>query len=275
MPVPTSPSPQEPTRTPLSSPSPSFWKIASADRPKSVVPSISDIIRTHAPPEGQVRSRPSTARSSSYHGHSQGHSNVLQEEVESEPEPVTLEEEAELLSRSSIDSVADEVQRTLRSQLLTKPRPPTAPPSSFAQRHSNFSDNTSIYSPRSDPGAPSAYAVSISSHAYPQSPLNDTSFSSLSKPPSASQEVAKYLRSARLTTLLRLTRSPHASSDNPLTVSLSDLGNPTGYPVVVFLGLGCVRHIMGLYDEMAEIMNLRLITIDRYATFLYFYETLG
>jgi len=82
--------------------------------------------------------------------------------------------------------------------------------------------------------------------------------------PSGSQAVAQYLRSARLTTLLKLTRSPHASADNPLTVSLSDLGSPHGHPVVVFLGLGCVRHIMGLYDEMAECLNLRLITIDRY-----------
>ncbi|KAF5377571.1 hypothetical protein D9615_005226 [Tricholomella constricta] len=242
---------------------PTSWKTIPPERPKSVVPSISDIIRTHAPPEGQVRSRPSTARSSSYYAHSQGHATV-HEEPESEPEPVTLEEEADLLSRSSIDSVADEVQRTLRSQLLAKSRPPTAPPSSFMKRHSTISDNVSIYSPRSDPGAPSIYSSSITSNHYPHSPFNDTSFAPLVKPSSASQEVAKYLRSARLTTLLRLTRSPHASSDNPLTVSLSDLGSPTGYPVVVFLGLGCVRHIMGLYDEMAEILNLRLITIDRW-----------
>ena len=75
--------------------------------------------------------------------------------------------------------------------------------------------------------------------------------------------MAQYLRSARLTALLKLTRSPHASADNPLTVSLSDLGDRTGHPILVFLGLGCVRHVMGLYDEMADCMGLRLITIDR------------
>jgi len=132
------------------------------------------------------------------------------------------------------------------------------------KRHSAISYNLSIYSPRSDPGAASTYCSSIGSNHYPPSPLDATTFIPSIKPSSASQEVAKYLRSARLTTLLRLTRSPHASQDNPLTVSLSDLGSPTGYPVVVFLGLGCVRHIMGLYDEMAEILNLRLITIDRW-----------
>jgi hypothetical protein len=172
-----------------------------------------------------------------------------------------------MVSRSSIDSVADEVRRTLRNQVTVKP-PPPAPPSSFPKRHSTLSDNASIYSPRSDPGVGSSiYASSIVSHNHPSSPLDTASFVSLSKPPSASQEVAQYLRSSRLTTLLKLTRSPHATHDNPLTVSLSDLGCPTGHPVVVFLGLGCVRHVMGLYDEMAECLNLRLITIDRYVLF--------
>ncbi|KAG6911809.1 hypothetical protein DXG01_000056 [Tephrocybe rancida] len=234
------------------------------ERLKSVVPSISEIIRTHAPPEGQARSRPSTSRSSSYYSRSQGHS-IVQEEVESEPEPISREEEGEILSRSSIDSVADEVQRTLRSQLLNKPRPPPPPPpSAYINRHSMMSDNASLYSPHSDPGAGSVHSSSIGSNPYPASPLDVTSFTSLTKPSTGSQEVAKYLRSARLTTLLHLTRSPHASADCPLTVSLSDLGSSTGHPVVVFLGLGCVRHIMGLYDEMAEILNLRLITIDRW-----------
>lgn len=237
--------------------------VSPSDKRKSIVPSISEIIRSHGPPESHVRPRPPTARSSSLYAHSQGHATV-HEEPESEPEPLDPQEEAEMISRSSIDSVADEVQRTLRNQIAIKP-PPSAPPSSFPKRHSTTSDNASIYSPRSDPGVGSSiYASSIASYHPPPSPFDTASFISLSKPTSASQEVAQYLRSSRLTTLLKLTRSPHASHDNPLTVSLSDLGCPTGHPVVVFLGLGCVRHIMGLYDEMAECLNLRLITIDRY-----------
>jgi hypothetical protein len=238
-----------------------------SDNRKSVIPSISEIIRSHGPPECHPRPKPSIARSSSLYAHSQGHATV-HEEPESEPEPLDSQEEAELLSRSSIDSVADEVQRTLRNQVVVKP-PPPAPPSSFPKRHSTISDNASIYSPRSDPGVGSSiYSSSIKSYHPPPSPFDTASFVSLSKPLSASQEVAQYLRSSRLTTLLKLTRSPHASHDNPLTVSLSDLGCPTGHPVVVFLGLGCVRHIMGLYDEMAECLNLRLITIDRYVVFV-------
>lgn len=229
------------------------------DKAKCVVPSISEIIRTHAPPAGQTRSRPSTARSSSYYPY-QGH--VIVHDAESELKHNLLEEEIGIISRSSIDSVADEVQRTLRHELLNKPHSPAPPPpSSFMKCQSTLSDNVSTHSPRSDPGAPSIYTSSTCSNPYPASPI--PSFVSLTKSPTSSQEVVKYLRSARLTTLLSLTRSPHASTDDPLTVSLSDLGSSAGHPVVIFLGLGCVRHIMGLYDEMAEILNLRLITIDR------------
>lgn len=239
---------------------------STATSARSIVPSISEIIRNHAPSESQVRSRPPVVRSSSLYSPPSAHGHAtVQEEVESEPEPLTHEEEAEFLSRSSIDSVADEVQRTIRNQSLPKPPPPPPPSSAsaFIKRQSTFSENASIYSPRSDPGASSIYSVSAPSsyHPGPSSPL-DPHFLSMAKS-TPSQAVAQYLRSARLTTLLKLTRSPHASQDNPLTVSLSDLGSPTGYPVIVFLGLGCVRHIMGLYDEMADCMGLRLITIDR------------
>ncbi|KAF7339877.1 hypothetical protein MVEN_01904700 [Mycena venus] len=230
-----------------------------SDKQRTVAPSISDIIRTHAPQQAQVRSRPSiTTRTSVYSQSHGGHSTVHEE---SEPEPIAPDE-ADIISRSSVDSIADEVRRTL-NQISLKPTPALPPPSSFLRRHSAFSDNASIISPRSDGGAGSSlYAPSIRSNHQPTSPI-DPNFLSLTRP-TASQAVAQYLRSARLTTLLKCTRSPHASPDNPLTVSLSDLGSPTGFPVLVFLGLGCVRHVMGLYDDMAACLGLRLITIDRW-----------
>ncbi|KAF7339693.1 hypothetical protein MSAN_02184400 [Mycena sanguinolenta] len=203
------------------------------DKQRIVLPSISDIIRNHAPHQAQLRSRPSISTRTSVYAHSHGHSTVHEE---SEPEPVGLDE-ADMIS----------------SQHL---------PPSFVRRHSALSDNVSIASPRSDGGAGSLYAPSIHSN-YPSTSPIDPTFLPLTRP-SASQAVAQYLRSARLTTLLKCTRSPHASQDNPLTVSLSDLGSPTGFPVVVFLGLGCVRHVMGLYDDMAACLGLRLITIDRW-----------
>lgn len=237
----------------------------SLDKRKSVAPSISEIIRIHAPSEGQVRSRPSTARNSSVYAHSHGH-NTVQEEPESEPEALGADEEADMLSRSSIDSIADEVQRTLRNQTVLKPAPPLQPAHSYNKRMSVLSDGgVSVLSPRSEPYAgTSIYSSSASSYCPPHSPLSSPTFLTMNRPTTPSQAVAQYLRSPRLTTLLKLTRSPHASLDNPLTVSLSDLGSPSGIPVIVFLGLGCVRHIMGLYDEMAECLGLRLITIDRY-----------
>ena len=247
---------------------------ASIESRKVVVPTISEIIRNHAPPSAiATSSRHLVGRSSSlYTPSSHGHA-TLHEEIESEPEPSArvgiCAEDSDILSRSSIDSVADEVQRTIRKQNQNRPQPrsslpPPTPSTAFKSRYSMVSDNaSSIYSPRSDPGAaPSVYSLTAPSSYFPSSPC-DTNFLTMAKP-SASQAVAQYLRSARLTTLLKLTRSPHASADNPLTVSLSDLGSANGFPVVVFLGLGCVRHIMGLYDEMAQCMGLRLITIDRY-----------
>lgn len=243
------------------------FTVPTSEIPRPVPPSISDIIKTHAPPEAQVRSRPPMSRASTLYTHSQGHGTV-HEEQESEPEPLTADEEAEMVSRSSIDSIAHEVRQTLKNQKILKITGPQLQHAhSFPTRHvsgrCSISDNASVSSPRSEAGGESSiYCSSAPSSHYPSSPLDSPTFLGL-KPPTPSQAVAQYLRSARLTTLLKLTRSPHASHDNPLTVSLSDLGSPTGYPLVVFLGLGCVRHIMGLYDEMAECLNLRIITIDR------------
>lgn len=243
---------------------------SSVENRKVPVPTISEIVRNFSTPAAHIN-RPYIARSSSLYTPSSHAHSTIHDDAESEPETHPRageeeEEEPEFLSRSSIDSVADEVQRTIRNQNQIRPQPCSLPPPTptFKNRYSIISDNgSSIYSPRSDPGgAPSVYSFSAPSSYFASSPLEST-FLNMSKP-TAAQVVAQYLRSTRLTTLLKLTRSPHASADNPLTVSLSDLGSPNGFPIVVFLGLGCVRHVMGLYDEMAQCMGLRLITIDRY-----------
>ncbi|KAG8993629.1 hypothetical protein FRB94_010512 [Tulasnella sp. JGI-2019a] len=77
---------------------------------------------------------------------------------------------------------------------------------------------------------------------------------------SVKHELAQFLRSPRLTRLFTLRRHPHAG----LTVSMADVGSPTGHPVIVYLGLGCVRYLIALYDEMAEALNLRLVCVDRW-----------
>ncbi|ORY91721.1 hypothetical protein BCR35DRAFT_299010 [Leucosporidium creatinivorum] len=74
------------------------------------------------------------------------------------------------------------------------------------------------------------------------------------------RELATLLKSSRLTRILTLRQSPNQG----LNVSLADVGSPTGHPVIVFLGLGCVRYLVALYEEMAEAFGLRLICLDRW-----------
>lgn len=232
-----------------------------AERPKPVIPSISEIIRSHAPYASQQHSGPNSLPASP-RGGSNDHAHA--EEEDSEPEPLTADEEAEFRSRSSMDSIEHEVRQTYHNQtyspVMASAGGPRSPP--LASLPSSGSDGGSIHlglrSTASD-----TYTNTSSTASGHASPLIDPSQLSMS-PTSVSQMIAEYLRSARLTTLLKLTRYPHASMDNPLTVSLADMGDPNGFPLVVFLGLGCVRQIIGLYDEMADLLGLRLIAIDRW-----------
>lgn len=261
-----------------------------SSKPKAIVPSIDEIISKNTtglrntPSPRPPQSRPTTGNASSANGHTKDPS-------ESEPEPLSPAEEAELIARSSIDSVAAEVQQTLRAQeaiAIPLPTPSAAPAlqqrlSSLPSHHDRMSQrieeqsrrSTTYSSKNSRNGASSIRSGTNSTSAGgpPPSPFPspDLEFgasftslqNSLSQKGTQKEAIAKYLRSTRITTLLKLTRRPHASPEQPLTVSLSDLGSPTGFPLVVFLGLGCVRYVMGLYDEMAECLGLRLITIDR------------
>lgn len=232
-------------------------QLSRSDSQKRVPPSISEIIRAYAPPQQQARSRPSTRDSMRLSSH--GHQTVYEEEHESEPEPVSAKEEAELVSRTSVDSVAEEVRKTLRNQ-TTSPvvQAPAHSPEPARSQQSCMSENPSI------PDSPRLEGRHASPPHSGIELTEDIPTADLAPRPTQSQAIAEYLRSARLTTLLKLTRSPHASIDNPLVVSLSDLGNTTGYPLVVFLGLGGVRYVSGLYDDMAECLGIRLITIDRW-----------
>lgn len=248
---PTSPAvPRSRDCTPPPSPQPSRSDTKSI---KSVTPSISDIIRAYAPPEQQTRCRPRDSLKASSHGHE-----TVYEEQESEPEPVSAAEEAELVSRTSVDSIAEEVRITLRNQ-TTSPvvQAPAMSSQSSRSRHSFMSERSAA------PGSPwSDGRRAIPSHNDGDT-IEQAATVDVTPPPTQSQAIAEYLRSVRLTTLLKLTRPPHASVENPLVVSLSDLGSSTGYPLVIFLGLGGVRYVSGLYDEMAECLGIRLITIDR------------
>ena len=73
--------------------------------------------------------------------------------------------------------------------------------------------------------------------------------------------MAVYLRSPRLNRSVHL---PRPFPERPLRVSFAEVGSPTGTPVVIFLGLGCVRYLIALYDDLATALKLRLICIDRW-----------
>ncbi|KAI0785988.1 hypothetical protein C8Q75DRAFT_773693 [Abortiporus biennis] len=255
-PSPTPSPPPEKSHPPLLTPAAAYAK---AVTPSVVAPSISEIIRAHAPPSQQIRSKPALSRRTSY-AHSNGHTHEL---FELPPDASPTEEETDLISRSSVDTIAEEVRRTIRNQARSSVISPLPlrPPS----QHGTPVDNRKSFpSPQSEGRRDSSiYSYSTISEQHPLPPLD---LSTLTKAAinSPTQTIAQYLRSSRLTTVLKLTRFPHASRESPLTVSLSDLGSPTGTPLIVFLGLGCVRQLMGLYDEMAECLGIRLVTIDRW-----------
>ncbi|KAG9102725.1 hypothetical protein FRC06_001298 [Ceratobasidium sp. 370] len=194
------------------------------------------------------------------------------------------EAEAEM-QRSSIDSIADEAQRALQAlqdqeaAALPRRRASMGKASSVgAGAPSRLQHARSFPKAR----ASSVQGESSSLSPYFRSPLSDGASicsgnsgntvvlpSSLGRaattPVSAAAgdntlEMAQYLRSPRLTRLLTLRRPANAG----LTVSLADVGSLTGRPVIVYLGLGCVRYLVALYDEMAEALNLRLICVDRW-----------
>jgi pimeloyl-ACP methyl ester carboxylesterase len=70
-----------------------------------------------------------------------------------------------------------------------------------------------------------------------------------------------YLRSPNLN---RYFSFPRQSPDPPLRVSVAEVGSLTGAPVLLFLGLGCVRYLTALFDDLAKALDLRLICIDRW-----------
>jgi hypothetical protein len=73
--------------------------------------------------------------------------------------------------------------------------------------------------------------------------------------------VALYLRSPNLNRNFSFPR-PHP--EPPLRVSVAEVGSLTGSPVLLFLGLGCVRYLTALFDDLAKALDLRLICIDRW-----------
>lgn len=273
--------------------------------PRSVVPSIDDIIKMHAPAVvaanqaaskrggtglnngGSPTPSVSTGAASvslepSSAGSSLGGTTTPKSSTPAHSRSASIELEGDETFRSSIDSIADEAQRAVQalqeqtvSTIRAIPRRPSTA-SSIGVGTPRLQHAKSFPKAR----ASSAQGDSASLSPYLRSPLSDgasicsgNSGNTIVLPPTLNRaatttgatgdnalEMAQYLRSPRLTRLLTLRRPANAG----LTVSLADVGSLTGRPVIVYLGLGCVRYLVALYDEMAEALNLRLICVDRW-----------
>lgn len=85
-------------------------------------------------------------------------------------------------------------------------------------------------------------------------------FPILSDPATAGLD--RLLRSPRLTQIATL-RQP--GSHAGVRVSYADVGDPSGHPVIVFLGLASIRYLVALFDELAASLGLRVLCFDRWA----------
>ncbi|KAL1413455.1 hypothetical protein Q8F55_001222 [Vanrija albida] len=242
---------------------------ASSARPRVPVQSITDIVRRHS---SAVTLAQETAK------------DRARQELASRPDLAMRPPPAPEVRRrrpetpgsrtTSVDTTSEtdsvvradfQLAQSAIDHLTPKPSPvaapiPTPPPGSTPTpppRGSNVS------SPTPDPSPRSTKRV--------QSPdLNrQRSGTSVNRPSSTSpmpqdddaQAIGMYLRSPQLNRIMLL---PRPYPERPLQVSLADLGKPDGRPVLVFLGLGCVRYLIALYDELARALGLRLICIDRW-----------
>lgn len=213
------------------------------------IKSIEEIIRDHAGPSfvshkplgGQT---PAQAVAASARAREQSGSTV-QSSVD----------DSEMSGRSSVDSVGEEIKAVQKEakqrEKATKARGSIAEGGTYASPA--MARTASQQTAGAHTLTPSTHT--IQTPRQPSSPVLAESEAAM-----VERELATLLKSPRLTKMLSLRRPPNAG----LSVSLADVGASNGHPVVVFLGLGCVRYLIALYDELATAFGLRLICVDRW-----------
>lgn len=189
----------------------------------------------------------------------------------------------------------DSALRTPDPLDLSSPNTPSSPPADRSERadpvlEQLIAHNAAVYErlqPSSPSSAPAASPAAPSSPPPPPSLVHETHTlpvpmtpsvpptplglgipltpglpSTLSPAwvPDTPEGIHDYVHSTRLTRMIELANAPNTG----LRVSVADVGDPSGQPVLVFLGLGAVRHLVGLYDDLARAMGLRLICADRW-----------
>ncbi|KAK4056541.1 hypothetical protein OIO90_002388 [Microbotryomycetes sp. JL221] len=113
---------------------------------------------------------------------------------------------------------------------------------------------------RSDAKSIRSFKSSFSGYIGSRGNASPQSSSFSSEALACERELALLLKSPRLTRIVNMQKPPNQG----LTVSYADVGAPEGHPVIVFLGLGSVRYLVALFDEMATSLGLRLICLDRW-----------
>ncbi|KAM0745670.1 alpha/beta-hydrolase [Meredithblackwellia eburnea MCA 4105] len=153
-------------------------------------------------------------------------------------------------SRSSLDSINEEIRASFKMS------------SKYEQKLDAEDDDNEFIPFRPPPPIPdlSDFSDSHSTHSNQTTPRIGSPLMVETEAMAVERELSALLKSPRLTKIITLKRYPNQG----LNVSYADVGSPTGHPVVVFLGLGCVRYLIALYDEMAEAFGLRLICLDRW-----------
>ncbi|BGP37192.1 hypothetical protein JCM10449v2_001097 [Rhodotorula kratochvilovae] len=213
--------------------------------------SIEEIIAQHAPPAYLSARRPSAS---------------APPPVSSAPTPARTREDSartqsSQASRGSADSLAAELRRTSEAQSVLGAElagERTASPA-MLKLPSIGGVMPAGGALSLDEVGGSAYAPSIASSS-PAPRVTSPRLQGGTSADEGERELARLLKSPRLTRLFTLREPPNAG----LTVSLADVGAPSGHPVLVFLGLGSVRYLVALYDELADALGLRLICIDRW-----------
>lgn len=167
------------------------------------------------------------------------------------------------LSRKAVDNIPiwpdDQVDDTLDGVLFTRDLMLERLES---REPSGSSEETHVGPPV--PPKPEGYYAATTSSDTRVSLASSTSWESLKRKldndDDPDRAIDKYLKSHRLNRIITLTRPGQAGQ----VLSVAEVGDQKGYPVVVFLGLGCVRYLIALYDEVARAENVRLICIDRW-----------
>lgn len=122
-------------------------------------------------------------------------------------------------------------------------------------------DSKELLTPRPTPSSVIRRTLSWSRGSRAQTSSPRPPPSPASDEPNSAHEIALYLRSPHLNRFIELLQ-PYPRS--PLRVSLAEVGRTNGHPVLVFLGLGCVRHLTAIFEDLAWAYGLRLICIDRW-----------